>query len=280
MESANENSVAHHYGEAGLFERICSGLEASGIALDAVTPEDLAPVDEFHVGGRPATQYVVAKMGLSPDQHVLDVGCGIGGATRYLVSEIGCHVSGIDLTPQFIDVAEQLAELTRLSGKIDYEAASALDMPYDDESFDAAITLHVAMNIRDREGLYREVARVLKPGSVFCVYDIMKGEADGFAFPVPWADTPETSHLTTPDEMVALLTSAGFEVGEIEDRRQFAIDFFQQRITNAGEGPPPLGLHLLLGPSTQEKFANILANIENGCVSPVVMMAKKGRQLT
>jgi len=275
MQKTNENEVARHYGGSGLLDRIYSGLESAGIALDAVTLEDLAPVDEFHIGGRTATQHVVAKMGLDPHHHVLDVGCGIGGATRYLASEVGCRVSGIDLTPEFIDVARQLAEQTGLADKIDYETASALDMPFDDGAFDAAITLHVAMNIHDREGLYREVARVLKPGSVFCVYDVMKGEADGFAYPVPWADTPKTSRLTTPDETAALLTGAGFEVGEIEDRRQFAIDFFRERMANVGDGPPPLGLHLLLGPAAREKYSNMLANVENGCISPVVMMAKK-----
>ena len=275
MEQTDEKDVARHYGASGLLDRIYSGLESAGIDLDAIKPEDLAPVDEFHIGGRMATQHVVAKMGLGPHHHVLDVGCGIGGATRYLASEVGCRISGIDLTPDYIDVARQLAERTGLAGKIDYETASALDMPFDDEAFDAAITLHVAMNIHDRQGLYREVARVLKPGSVFCVYDVMKGEADGLAYPVPWADTPKTSHLTTPDETAGLLAGAGFDVEEIEDRSEFAIEFFRERMANISDGPPPLGLHLLLGPDARQKFANMLANVEQGCISPVVMIAKK-----
>ena len=275
MEQTDENEVARHYGASGLLDRIYSGLQSAGVALDAITPEDLAPVDEFHIGGRMATQHLVTKMGLGPDHHVLDVGCGIGGATRFLASEVGCRISGIDLTPEYIDVARQLAEQTGLTDKVDYETASALDMPFDDAAFDAAMTLHVAMNIHDREGLYREVARVLKPGSVFCVYDVMKGAADGIVYPVPWADTPTTSHLTTADETAALLAGAGFEVGEVEDRTEFAIEFFRERMANVSDGPPPLGLHLLLGPAAREKYSNMLANVEKGCISPVVMMARK-----
>ena len=107
-------------------------------------------------------------MGLRPGAHVLDVGCGLGGATRYIAASIGCRVTGIDLTPEYIEMARLLAERTGLADRVDYHAASALDMPFGPAAFDAAITLHVAMNIKDRAGLYREIARVLKPGAAFC----------------------------------------------------------------------------------------------------------------
>ena len=275
MDQINETDVARHYGASDLLDRILAGLEGAGVSLDAVKPEDLAPVDEFHTGGRAATQYALAKMGLASQDHVLDVGCGIGGATRYLASDLGCKVAGVDLTPEYIDTARELANLTGLGDSIDYRAASALDMPFADETFDAAITLHVAMNIQDRPGLYREVARVMKPGGTFCLFDIMRGNGDALAFPVPWAQTAETSHLTTPDETVELLRGAGFEVGETEDRTQFALDFFRERMAAAGDGPPPLGLHLLLGPTARQKMANVLENLEEGRIVPAVMMARK-----
>src|SRR5262245_43247174 len=211
-----ESSVARHYGIADLTDRILKAAAAAGIATDRFAPEQLAPVDEFHIGGRAATVHAVARMDLKPTDHVLDVGCGLGGATRYIAATFGCPVTGIDLTPQYIATAEELARRTGLADRIAYRIASALAMPFADGAFDAALTLHVAMNIKDRAGFYREVARVLKPGAAFCVYDVMKGHNDALRFPVPWAESAATSHLTTPQEMQALLAAAGFDVMEVE----------------------------------------------------------------
>jgi SAM-dependent methyltransferase len=241
-----------------------------------VAPEQLAPVDEFHIGGRTATVHAVARMGLKATDHVLDVGCGLGGATRYMAATFGCPVTGIDLTPEYIAAAQDLARRTGLADRIDYRVGSALAMPFADGAFDAALTLHVAMNIKDRPGLYREVARVLKPGAAFCVYDVMKGESDDLQFPVPWAESPATSHLTTPQEMQVLLAGAGLEVTETEDRTPFARDFFRQSLANAAaSGAPPLGLHIVMGASAREKFQNMLANLESGAIAPTLMLARR-----
>jgi SAM-dependent methyltransferase len=272
-----EAAVARHYGDADLLARIMAGLAASGADPDHLRPEDLAPVDEFHIGGREATAHAVAKMDLGAGMVVLDVGCGIGGAARYIAAQIGCRVTGVDLTPEFITAARRLTELTGLDGKIAFEVASALDMPFDDGAFDAALTLHVAMNIPERAALYGEIARVMKPGAALCIYDVMKAGAGEPAFPVPWAETPETSHLTSAEEMRGLLDTAGFEIGEVEDRSAFARAFFQRALAAAAaaDGPPPLGIHLILGAGAPEKFRNMLANIEAGHIAPVQMIATR-----
>ncbi|RMD63870.1 MAG: class I SAM-dependent methyltransferase [Alphaproteobacteria bacterium] len=270
-----ENAVARHYGSDGLLQRICDGLRAAGIDPSQVRPDDLAPVDEFHIGGRQATKHAISKMALTADDHVLDIGCGIGGTARTLAARIGCRVTGIDLTPEYIAVAEDLTRMTGLDDRITYHVASALDMPFATARFDAAITIHVAMNIHDREGLYREIARVLRPGAVLCIYDVMKKGEGELTFPVPWADTPRTSHLVTPEEMCALLEAAGFEVEEVEDRTDFGIDFFRKALAVNADGPPPLGTHLVMGPSAAEKFRNVLHNLEHGRIAPVQMLVRR-----
>jgi SAM-dependent methyltransferase len=270
-----EAAVAQHYGGADLTDRILKALTAAGIDTERLASEQLAPIDEFHVGGRAATIHAVARMGLTADDHVLDVGCGIGGATRHVASAFGCRVTGIDLTPGYIATARDLARRTALADRITYKVGSALAMPFPDGAFDAALTLHVAMNIKDRGGLYREVARVLKPGAAFCIYDVMKGANGGLRFPVPWAETPATSYLTTPTEMRELLGGAGFEVAETENRTPFAIDFIRQGLATSAGGPPPLGLHIVMGPSTREKVHNMLANIESGAIAPTLMIARR-----
>jgi ubiquinone/menaquinone biosynthesis C-methylase UbiE len=60
-------------------------------------------------------------------------------------------------------------------------------MPFPDRSFDGAYMLHVGMNIEDKEKLASEVARVLRPGSVFGIYDVMRTGPGELAYPVPWA---------------------------------------------------------------------------------------------
>ena len=274
-----EAEVARHYGDSGLLARIMAGLEASGADPDRMRPDDLAPVDEFHIGGREATAHAVAKMDLDAGSRVLDVGCGIGGAARFIATQVGCRVTGVDITPEFIEVARRLTELTGLDGKIAFEVASALDMPFEDGSFDAAITLHVAMNIPDRAALYGEIARVMKPGAAFCVYDVMKAGDGAPTYPVPWAETPATSHLTSSEEMRGLLDEAGFEVREVEDRSNFARAFFQRTLAAAAgsDGPPPLGIHLFLGANAPEMFRNMLNNIEAGHIAPTQMIATRSK---
>jgi len=270
-----EIAVARHYGDAGLMSRIMTGLEASGVDLSCLQPDDLSAVEEFHIGGRKATAHAVEKMSLNGSQHVLDVGCGVGGAARYIADQTGCTVTGIDLTPEYINIAKRLTELTGLDKKISFDVASALSMPFQDESFDAAITLHVAMNIPERAALYIEIARVLKPAATLCIFDVMKKNGKDLQFPVPWAETKDTSHLTTPEEMCSLLEGAGFDVREVGDRTDFALDFFRESMAAAVNGPPPLGIHLVMGESAAEKLRNVMDNIEKGCIAPVQMVATR-----
>ena len=248
----------------------------SGADLANLTLEDLVPVDEFHVGGRKATQHALSRMSLSATDHVLDVGCGLGGAARYIAAQYGCRVTGIDLTPEYIDVAQQLTARLGLSASLQFETASALAMPFEDGSFDAAVTFHVAMNIQDHAGLYAEIARVLRPGATFCIYDVMKTGPGDIVYPAPWAETAETSHVASPEETLEYLRQAGFEIVETENRREFALQFFRQRIAGSeSDGPPPLSIHLLMGGTWREKFKNTLQNTEAGRIAPVQMIARR-----
>lgn len=274
MSDDHERAVARHYQVSDLTQRVLKAAAAAGLDPGRLTPADLAPIDEFHIGGREATKHVVAKMRLAGSERVLDIGCGIGGAARYVAVSTGCHVTGIDLTPEYVETARALSGRMGLGARTAFEAGSALQMPFADAAFDAAITLHVAMNIKDRSGLYREIARVLKSGAVFCVYDVMKGLNDELRYPMPWAETEASSHLTTPEEMRGLLTTAGFSVEEVEDRTDFGIAFFRGRLS-AGGAPSPLGLHVLIGETSREKSHNMLENLERGAIAPVVMVARR-----
>lgn len=277
MTETLETSVAAHYGRGGLAEAILEGVAAAGLDPDALTIEDLAPVDEFHTAGRQATLTALAMTALEAGMHVLDAGCGIGGTARCLAVEHGCRVTGIDLTPEYVDVARMLTERLGLSERCAFEVGSATDMPYGDSSFDAAVSFHVAMNIEDRLGLYGELARVVRPGGPLCLFDVMKGPTDGMVYPVPWAETAVTSFLRSPDETGALLDAAGFVVEAVASQREMAQAFFRAVFARAAEadGPPPLGLHLLTGPNGPEKFANYVQALDAHQIDPTIIVARR-----
>src|SRR3546814_3455016 len=114
---------------------------------------------------------------------LLDIGCGLGGAARHFARACGCTVTGVDLTPEYVAVAEALTRMVGQADRVAFRAGSALDLPFEAASFDAATLLHVGMNIPDKDRLCAEAARVLKPGGVFGVYDGMRVGDGALTFP-------------------------------------------------------------------------------------------------
>jgi ubiquinone/menaquinone biosynthesis C-methylase UbiE len=207
--------------------------------------------------------------------HLLDVGCGLGGASRYFAHEHGCRVSGIDLTDDYVRAATALSQRVGLAGTVDYRQASALALPFGDARFDGATMLHVGMNIADKGKLCAEVRRVLKPGAAFGIYDVMR-ESDGeFVYPVPWSTEPATNFIATAADYKRALATAGFTVTHERSRRDFAIAFFRQlRERLAQSGPPPLGLQIVMGATAPQKVANMVALLERGMISPTELIAR------
>ena len=183
MPSTEELTVAH-YARAELEQAVLAGLEALG-AGSTPTTDDLAAVDEFHMGGHAATIALTAGLPLSPETRVLDIGAGIGGAARHLATAHRCRVTGIDLTPDYVETARRLTRLLSLDDRVDFELGSAVDLPFDDGRFDVVTLLHVGMNIAEKERMVSEVQRVLRPGGVFAVYDVMRTGPGEPAFPLP-----------------------------------------------------------------------------------------------
>ena len=272
-----DKSVSNHYSHGDLLNAIEAALPALGKTTENVTIEDLAPVDEFHIGGRLATDNLIGQLNFSEQSHVLDVGCGLGGATRYVATKYKNRVAGIDLTPEYIETGKALCSWLNLDSYITLVQGSALSMPFQDNMFDGGYMLHVGMNIEDKASLFSEIYRVLRPGSSFGVYDVMRQKDGELIYPVPWAADRNTSKLSTPDQYKQALINAGFAVSKENNRRDFAIEFFKQlrAKTEANGGPPPLGLHTLMQESTADKIKNMIDNIINGYIAPVEIIAQK-----
>jgi ubiquinone/menaquinone biosynthesis C-methylase UbiE len=270
-----EQAVAHHYTHGSLEAALLDGLRRSGKNADRIDPDDLAPADEFHIGGRQATVEFADQLGLQPGMELLDIGSGIGGPARYFAHHRQCRVTGIDLTDEYVRVAGALSERAGLGDKVKFVQGSALALPFPPASFDGAYMLHVGMNIADKATLFAQVKRALRPGGIFGVYDVMRIGPGDLAFPLPWARTAESSFVAATDDYRRLLRDAGFEVQKERERCAFAIEFFKKMQARVAEsGLPPLGLHTIRGADFRDMVGNLVANLDNGLVAPTEMICR------
>jgi SAM-dependent methyltransferase len=256
-----DNPVETHYTSTELGEAILTALKAAGKDLDNLTPDDLAPIDEFHGGQRPATVQLAELVGFAGTEQVLDLGSGLGGPSRYLAWRYGCHVSGVDLTAEFVRVAELLTRLTGLVDKVDYRQGDALDLPFESQRFDIVWSQNAAMNIADRDRLYREMRRVLKRDGKLALQEVAAGPGGPPYYPVQWAREPSISFLYAQVATRAKLEAAGFRVVAWQDTTEPALQSATARARNAVGQPPALGTHLLLGGDWQAMFRNSGRNL-------------------
>ncbi len=262
-------TVTEHYGSGDLGQRILAALEASGANVDALTVDDLAPVDAFHVRGREATVELARMARIGRGELVLDAGCGIGGTCRYLVENFGCKTVGVDLTAEHVEVAEMLSDRVGLADASDFRQGSVLELPFPDNHFDVAWTEHAQMNIADKATFYGELYRVLVPGGRLAFHDIFAGPGGDLHFPVPWAGDSSISHLIPIEELRRVLGASGFSQLSWEDKTGASMEFFRGVVSHEPSG---VGLHLIMR-SAAIKIPNLLRNFEEGraCVVQAVM---------
>lgn len=257
------DSVAAHYsGSGGLADAIAESLRSAGKDLNELKTTDLAAVDEFHIRGRKATLELAERMNLSKDSRVLDIGSGLGGPARTLAETYGCHVTGVDLTQAFCDAAEVMSDWVNLGNRLVFQQEDATNLAFLDNQFDAAMTIHVAMNIPAKDKMYEQARRVIKPGGIFAVYDVLEGEGGDVLFPVPWAREPSISHLVTLDEMESLLVDAGFKILDVHDSTRESQNWFEEMTARmAQSGPPPVTFQAFLGSDFPEMVRNQVRNL-------------------
>jgi ubiquinone/menaquinone biosynthesis C-methylase UbiE len=253
----SEEVATHYSSGGGLAGKIAESLRDAGRNLDELSAADLEGIDEFHFRGREATLELAHEMKLTRDSHVLDIGSGLGGTARTLSTEYGCRVTGLDLTQSFCDAAAAISDWVNLGDRVAFRQGDATNQPFADGQFDAAITIHVAMNIAAKERLYAETRRVVKPGGIFAAYDILQGEGGDAFYPAPWARDPSISHLATLEEMAALLSGAGFEILDVRDSTEESLKWLELRTANmAKAGTSPITTQILFG----EDFAEMVRN--------------------
>jgi cyclopropane fatty-acyl-phospholipid synthase-like methyltransferase len=257
--------VTEHYGAGGdLAAGILRALSGAGVDTDHLTTADLFPVDQLHAGGAPASRHLLDRLGVTPGMRLLDVGCGIGGTSR-MAAMAGAAVTGVDLTPAFVETARRLSDEVGLGDRTRFLTTAGESVPLDDGSVDAAALVHVGMNVPDKTALFAEVHRVLRPGGRFGLYEqVRTGEGD-LPYPLPWAEDERSSFVETVADYRAHLEAAGFTVEDAEDR------------TPATLGPPPAGPLsnvVVFGPRFGHRIANNVAATKAGLLGAWLFLTR------
>lgn len=275
MEAAPRSHVAAHYARGGLVAAIRDGLAAVGKTESTVTAEDLAPVDEFHIGGRTSTGELAGQLALSAGDRVLDIGCGLGGPARQIAAHYDCYVTGIDVTRDYVEAGNVLSGWLHLEERVFLQQGDALALSFADGSFAAAYMLHVGMNITDKNALFAEAARVLRAGARFGIFDVMRTGDGELPYPLPWASTADSNAIASPAQYRDMLSAAGFEILSERRRREFALDYFERQRAQAATAPAALGVHTLFGARRPQMVRNMSESISAGRIAPVEIIARR-----
>lgn len=270
------NTVQQHYSQGTLHSRVFGWISEAGLDPDHLTSEQLYPMDQLHGRGVLATREHADTAGIRRDQHVLDLGCGVGGASRCLASEYGCRVTGIDLTPEFIEVASDLTRRCGLVDRVEHRQGDATDLPFEDATFDHVWCHNVTMNIEDKTGLLREVARVLKDGGRFSCAEVGLGPVGEPSFPLPWATDPTSSFLVSPTEMQRLVEDAGLRVIDQVDMTGIILAF--RKSEQAGAARREQGVranHVVMGDEHPARVRNSSVNTDEGRLVEHIIVAEK-----
>lgn len=267
--------VQQHYGRLGIADDILAALDADAIA--GFSAEELASFDELHSRAREATGELAALAELRPGMHLLDVGSGLGGPARHLALAFGVRVTGIELTADYVRVARILTARAGLADRVAFEAGNALSAPFMMGAFDGAWLQHMVMNVADKARLFAELRRVLAPGGLLVVHEIVAPDGYRLRYPLPWARTPATSFVPRPERLQTTLATAGFAGRVWQDTTPLAAAWYRAILDCPGDDPRLLGLHTLLGPDALPMIENLAEHLEAGHLGVVMgVFAKAG----
>lgn len=270
--------LGRHYDAASvsagqaLLVRLQEAFEAAGCDPDRLSLDEVASIDQLHLGGRRASRALAALGELRGGERVLDVGCGTGGASRLLAAEFGCQAVGVDITAAFIEVAAWLSEATGLAARTCFVRADAASIPLAAECIDVVWCQHALMNMPHVPRVLAEWQRLLVPGGRVLLHEVVAGDNPApLALPVPWARSAATSHLRDREQVLRAMALAGFEPLALEDVSEAALAWRQEqsrredragassRQTRSGPGPA-----LIFGAEFAQMGRNLRENLASG----------------
>lgn len=238
---------------------VASMERLSGRTLAALTQNQRDQLDQFHAGGPEAVQRLLPDLRLTPGMTVLDVGSGLGGPARQVAVATGCRLVGIDITPAYVEAARALTDAAGLSQHVRFVCTDIAALgPI---MFDAAYTMHVQMNVADKQTFFAEIARRLRPGARLAIFEVCRNGAAEPSPPLPWSLDGTDSFLATPDELRRTIQSCGFELVDWVDETAWIRDWFERAAARLAAAGPQATLPALLndGPIRMMNYAAAIA---------------------
>ena len=244
MSGHAQNVVTYYDTHPISAHQILEKLERDGIALEGLSEAELQNYDQDHYGGIAITEQLAEDAGVEAGHHVLDVCSGMGGPARYFSFHRGCRVTGLDLTESRVEGAAELTRLVGLDQRVGFRQGDAQAMPFEDASFDTAISQEALLHVPDKAAVIRECARVLKPGGMLVFTDLTRLE------PIEGDDMKRLGkalasvNFATPDDYRNWLHAAGFEITTDVDRSAALKEILIER----------LAMYKSLGDQTRARF--------------------------
>ena len=206
----SDGSTSTYWSRPHLVEALLAAAAAAGLDLRTATPDALAPLEQFHGGGKDATRTLARQTEVAAGMRVLDVGGGLGGPARMLAVEYGARVTVLDLTADYLRAGALLTAQMGLAGQVHFCHGNALALPFPDGSFDLVWTQNSGMQIADKARLYRGFFRVLRPAGRLAQLEPVAGPVQPAHFPLMWASEPTDSHLLSAAALRETMTATGF----------------------------------------------------------------------
>jgi|GEM_PF-214936 ubiquinone/menaquinone biosynthesis C-methylase UbiE len=240
------DKIAEHWGQDIDIDAVMAALAKLNIDQpDIPLREHLvraSKLDHFHGGGIHTTDTLMSLMPLPFGDEVrgLDIGCGMGGPARWFALQRKANIDGIDITPQMARIATEISRMVGMESETFFATGDALKIPGPDSQYDFAVMMAVSCNIPQRDELYQSIHRVLKPGGVVGMLDILKGPRSGLIYPVPWAQSESEgiSRLLTAEETIAASRTAGLTLEAQQDVSQDVLAWFKNELEELDEGRP------------------------------------------
>ena len=259
-----EQPPPNFYDGPELFGPVFDALRAN-IRTGGIDSDDLAALDEYHPLGRSASFALADVAGISEGEKVLDMGAGLGGASRVLARYYGAEVTALDATRRFCSINRVFNNRAELDHRITVVAGDAVQLTYIDRSFDVVWTQALWQDIEDKERLAAGAHRVLKPGGRLALFELVAGPGGDLHYPVPWADSADTCFLPTARDLRRLLFDVGFrervwrEGAEVVSACQEAVaGMYGMKL---GGGLPGVDLTLVV-PDFHQRTATLGRNVQ------------------
>ena len=270
--------TSNHYGQPNLSRLIDTALRDARLLNQTLDHRLISAIDQFHIGGLRATMDMIRLANFMPEDLVLDIGCGIGGPSRTIASECNCKVTGVDLHLDYCKAARSISKSLGLGEQTHFIQANALNLPFEDRSYDAVWAQHITMNISNKNALWREFYRVLKPDGKLFMYEVTcnSDDKEKIKYPTPWASKSEDSFLENIHNYKESLNKSGFFIEQLQDVSSIAkssIKSVTERIEQGGHQRP--GLEIVLGDRFSVMMENLLDSLNGNQLNVVRMIAAK-----